>query len=119
MVNDTSEEQRAADIKRSDPCRPFERVRFPIGGAQCHNTWNIEGTGAHKGQSLSPADQARHEFPATDYEAYSLGEDWSSDWGVSDFKSSSTWEELHESHSSSSSDYDSWDSGDTDWDSDW
>ena len=59
------------------------------------------------------------EFPSTDYEAYSLGEDWSSDWGVSDFKSSSTWEELHESHSSSSSDYDSWDSGDTDWDSDW
>ena len=59
------------------------------------------------------------EFPSADYEAYSLGEDWSSDWGVSDFKSSSTWEELHESHSSSSSDYDSWDSGDTDWDSDW
>ena len=63
------------------------------------------------------------EFPAADYEEYSLGEDWDSDWGVSDFKSSSTWEELQESHSSSSSDYDSsydsWDSGDTDWDSDW
>ena len=59
------------------------------------------------------------EFPAADYEAYSLGEDWDSDWGVSDFKSSSTWDELQESHSSSSSEYESWDSGDTDWDSDW
>ncbi len=59
------------------------------------------------------------EFPAADYEAYSLGEDWDSDWGISDFKSSSTWDELQESHTSSSSDYDSWDSGDTDWDSDW
>lgn len=58
-------------------------------------------------------------FPASDYEEYALGEDWSSDWGVSDFKSSSTWDEINESHSSSSSDYDSWDSGDTDWDSDW
>lgn len=59
------------------------------------------------------------DFPAADYEEYALGEDWSSDWGVSDFKSSSTWNEINESHSSSSSDYDSWDSGDTDWDSDW
>ena len=59
------------------------------------------------------------DFPAADYEEYALGEDWSSDWGVSDFKSSSTWDEINESHSSSSSDYDSWDSGDTDWDSDW
>lgn len=63
------------------------------------------------------------DFPAASYEEYSLGEDWVSDWGVSDFKHSSTWEELQaemeESHSSSSSDYDSWDSGDTDWDSDW
>ena len=65
------------------------------------------------------------EFPVAGYEEYSLGEDWNSDWGVSDFTSSSTWEELHQSSSSSSSssysssDYDSWDSGDTDWDSDW
>lgn len=58
-------------------------------------------------------------FPASDYQDYSLGEDWNSDWGVSNFQNSSTWEELHESNSSSSSDYDSWDSGDTDWDSDW
>ena len=50
---------------------------------------------------------------------YALGEDWSSDWGVSNFKNSSTWDAIQESHSSSSSDYDSWDSGDTDWDSDW
>ena len=58
-------------------------------------------------------------FPAADYEEYALGEDWSSDWGVGDFRDSDTWDEIHESHSSSSSDYDSWDSGDTDWDSDW
>ena len=59
------------------------------------------------------------EFPAEDYESYSLGEEWDSDWGVNDFKSTDTWEELNESSSSSSSDYDSWDSSDTDWDSDW
>ena len=59
------------------------------------------------------------DFPAGDYAEYSLGEDWTSYWGVSDFKSSSTWDSIQESHSSSSSDYDSWDSGDTDWDSDW
>ncbi len=59
------------------------------------------------------------DFPVAEYEEYSLGEDWNSDWGVSDFKKSSTWSEINESHSSSSSDYDSWDSSDTDWDSDW
>ena len=62
------------------------------------------------------------EFPAADYEEYSLGEDWNSDWGVSDFKNSSTWDAIQESHSSRSSDndsFDSWDSGNTDWDSDW
>jgi hypothetical protein len=60
-----------------------------------------------------------YEFPYEDYEEYSLGDSWDSDWGVSDFKDSSTYESLTESHSSSSSDYDSWDSSDTDWDSDW
>lgn len=59
------------------------------------------------------------DFPYGSYEEYSLGEDWNADWGVSNFKNSSTWESIQESHSSSSSDYDSWDSGDTDWDSDW
>ena len=59
------------------------------------------------------------DFPAANYEEYALGEDWNSDWGISNFKNSSTWDEIHESHSSSSSDYDSWDSSDTDWDSDW
>lgn len=59
------------------------------------------------------------EFPAADYDNYSLGESWDSDWGVSDFKQSSTYESITESSSSSSSDYDSWDSSDTDWDSDW
>ncbi len=60
-----------------------------------------------------------NDFPVENYEDYSLGEDWNSDWGVSNFRHSSTWDSLHESNSSSSSDYDSWDSGDTDWDSDW
>ena len=59
------------------------------------------------------------EFPYADYEEYSLGSDWDSDWGVSNFKDSSTYESISESNSSSSSDYDSWDSGGTDWDSDW
>ena len=59
------------------------------------------------------------DFPTAGYEEYSLGEDWDSDWGVSDFRTSSTWERIQESHSSSSSDFDSWDSSDTDWDSDW
>ena len=59
------------------------------------------------------------DFPVADYEEYSLGEEWDSDWGVSDFKNSSTYESITESHSSSSSDYDSWDSSSTDWDSDW
>ena len=57
--------------------------------------------------------------PASDYDDYYVGSDWDSDWGVSNFKESSTWASIQESHSSSSSDYDSWDSGDTDWDSDW
>ena len=63
-------------------------------------------------------------FPASNFEDYSLGESWDSDWGVSDFHSSSTWDaiqasESSSSDSSSSSDYDSWDSGGTDWDTDW
>ena len=61
-------------------------------------------------------------FPESNYEDYSLGDTWSSDWGVSNFKESSTWDSIVESESSSSdydSDYDSWDSGGTDWDSDW
>ena len=60
-----------------------------------------------------------YDFPVEDYEDYYVGEDFDSDWGVSDFKSSDTYEELREDNSSSSSDYDSWDSSDTDWDSDW
>ena len=60
-----------------------------------------------------------YDFPEADYQEYSLGNEWNSDWGVSNFKDSSTYEALQESNSSSSSDYDSWDSSDTDWDSDW
>lgn len=75
------------------------------------------------------------QFPESDLEEYSLGDSWSEDWGVGDFRESSTWDDLHHSSYSSSSsdydswdssdsdwgssDYDSWDSGDTDWDSDW
>ena len=62
---------------------------------------------------------AADSFPEEDYGDYYLGDDFDSDWGVSDFKESSAWDSLQDSSSSSSSDYDSWDSGDTDWDSDW
>ena len=64
-------------------------------------------------------------FPVSGYEEYSLGEDWDSDWGVSNFKSSSAWEEIQESESNDSPDspdspdFDTWDAGDTDWDTDW
>lgn len=60
-----------------------------------------------------------YDFPETDYEDYAIGTDYDSDWGVSDFKESSAYQSIVESHSSGSSDYDSWDSGGTDWDSDW
>lgn len=59
------------------------------------------------------------DFPYDGYDDYFVGDDYDSDWGVSDFRDSEVWEEIQESHSSSSSDYDDWDSGDTDWDSDW
>lgn len=58
-------------------------------------------------------------FEVEDYDEYYIGSDFNSDWGVSNFKNSSTWNEIHETHSSGSSDYSSWDSGGTDWDSDW
>ncbi len=55
-----------------------------------------------------------------DYEDYYVGKDYDSDWGVTDFKSSDTYDDLTSSDSdSSSSSYDSWDSGGTDWSSDW
>jgi len=57
--------------------------------------------------------------PSENAEDYYLGKDYDSDWGESDFKRSSAWEQIQEKNSSSSSDYDSWDSNDTDWDSDW
>ena len=47
-------------------------------------------------------------FPESNYTDYSLGDSWDSDWGVSDFKESSTWDAIQESErsdSSSSSDY--------------
>lgn len=59
------------------------------------------------------------DVPVSNYTDYALGDDYDSDWGVSNFKDSTTWDSIHESHSSGSSDYDSWDSGGTDWDSDW
>lgn len=57
--------------------------------------------------------------PVSDYENYSIGTDYDSDWGISDFRDSSTYESLTSDNSSGSSDYDSWDSGSTDWDTDW
>ena len=54
-----------------------------------------------------------------DYKDYYAGDDYDSDWGGSNFKDSSKWDDIQSSNSSSSSDYDSWDSGGTDWDSDW
>lgn len=58
-------------------------------------------------------------IPIEDADSYFEGKEYDSDWGESDFKESSTWKEIQDSHSSGSSDYDSWDSNDTDWDSDW
>ena len=55
------------------------------------------------------------------YTDYYAGRDFDSDWGVTDFKDSDTWESISSSSDSSydSSSYDSWDSGGTDWSSDW
>ena len=56
------------------------------------------------------------------YADYYLGDDYDSDWGYSNFRSSDAWESIQEesrSSSDSSDDYSSWDSGGTDWDSDW
>lgn len=56
----------------------------------------------------------------SDYTDYQIGEDYTSDWGVTDFKDSDTYDSLTSSSDSSyDSGYDSWDSGGTDWDSDW
>ena len=56
------------------------------------------------------------------YADYYLGDDYDSDWGYSNFRSSDTWESIQEesrSSSDTSDDYSDWDSGGTDWDSDW
>ena len=55
------------------------------------------------------------------YSDYYLGKEFESDWGVTDFKDSDTYDDLtsSSSDSDSSSDYSSWDSGGTDWSSDW
>ena len=60
-------------------------------------------------------------FPESNYQDYSLGDTWDSDWGVSDFMQSSAWNDRSSDSDSDSgsSDYSSWDSGGTDWDSDW
>lgn len=57
--------------------------------------------------------------PTSDYDDYYQGDSFDSDWGVSNFKNSTTWDDIQSDNSSSSSDYSSWDSGGTDWDSDW
>ena len=55
------------------------------------------------------------------YADYYLGDDYDSDWGYSNFRSSDAWESIQEESrsSDSSDDYSDWDSGGTDWDSDW
>ena len=62
-------------------------------------------------------------FPYEDYTGYSVGEDYSSGWGITDIETTSIWDDWHASDSGSSwdssSSYDSWDSGGTDWSSDW
>ena len=61
-------------------------------------------------------------YGAGNYEDYYLGDDFESDWGITDFKDSSTYSDIRSSSDSSSSydsGYDSWDSGGTDWSSDW
>ena len=66
---------------------------------------------------------AANGFPygdSSDYSDYYVGKTYDSDWGGSDFRDSSIWDDLHSSSDSDySSDYSDWDSGDTDWDSDW
>lgn len=56
-----------------------------------------------------------------EYTDYYLGDDYESDWGVTDFKDSDTYDDLRSSSDDSGSDssYDSWDIGGTDWDIDW
>lgn len=55
----------------------------------------------------------------TEFESGFIGENYDSDWGVSDFRSSQIWEDMQSDSTTSSDDYDDWDSDDTDWDSDW
>ena len=91
-------------------------------------------------QSGSPADDDQADvYLGNVYR--DLGEkEWEEDWKTTDFKQSSTWQEIRNAEIRaenaareaerqkeeqrwenrwSSSDYDSWDSGDTDWSSDW
>lgn len=55
------------------------------------------------------------------YTDYYIDDSYYSDWGVSDVRNSSVWDDWHSSNSDSSFDssYDSWDSSGTDWGSDW
>lgn len=43
MVDNAGEDQRAADVEQGDPSRPFEGVRFAVGGAKRHEAGHIEG----------------------------------------------------------------------------
>ncbi len=53
--------------------------------------------------------------PVDNYSDYRLGEDWDSDWGISDFRDSPAWESQY---GSSGSSYDWDDDDDWDWDDD-
>ena len=63
-----------------------------------------------------------YSFPDNDnYDSYYIDDDYSNNWGITDVRDSSIWDDWHTSDSGSSYDssYDSWDSGGTDWGSDW
>ena len=53
------------------------------------------------------------------YDSYYDGQNYSDNYGASDFSDSEYWSDDWDSNDWDSNDYDSWDAGDSDWDSDW
>ena len=60
MINDKREDQRAADVKRRDPCCPLQRVGLPVGRTERHDTRDIKRARAHESKRLCLADDIRH-----------------------------------------------------------
>ena len=81
--------------------------------------WYNYGTGWYYTLDDEPDMWYAGTVPTDDYQSHYVGDSFQSDWGGSDFKNSTTYQNFVEDNSSSSSDYDSWDSGGTDWSSDW